>query len=48
MPRLYADVDAKLWPAASRSMLAAMIHLVREGRLKADGEPGPNGQYRLA
>ncbi|WP_297696280.1 MBL fold metallo-hydrolase [Phenylobacterium sp.] len=48
VPRLYADVDAKLWPAASRSMLAAMIHLVREGRLKADGEPGPNGQYRLA
>jgi len=43
VPRLYADVDPKLWPAASRSMLAAMIHLVREGRLAADGET-----YRLA
>jgi glyoxylase-like metal-dependent hydrolase (beta-lactamase superfamily II) len=43
VPRLYADVDAKLWPAASRSMLAAMIHLVREGKLTADGET-----YRLA
>jgi len=48
VPRLYADVDAKLWPAASRSMLAAMIHLVREGRLKADGEAGANAEYRLA
>jgi glyoxylase-like metal-dependent hydrolase (beta-lactamase superfamily II) len=43
VPRLYADVDAKLWPAASRSMLAAMIHLVREGKLVAAGET-----YRLA
>jgi glyoxylase-like metal-dependent hydrolase (beta-lactamase superfamily II) len=43
VPRLYADVDPKLWPAASRSMLAAMIHLVREGKLVADGET-----YRVA
>ena len=43
-PRLYADVDPKLWPAASRSMQAAMIHLVREGRIAAEGE---EGAYRL-
>ena len=48
VPRLYADVDPKLWPAASRSMLAAMIHLVRQGQLAADGEPGPASVYRLA
>jgi len=48
VPRLYADVDPKLWPAASRSMLAAMIHLVRKGQLAADGEPGPETAYRLA
>ncbi|HEY8571704.1 MBL fold metallo-hydrolase [Phenylobacterium sp.] len=48
VPRLYADVDSKLWPAASRSMLAAMIHLVRKGQLAADGEPGPETTYRLA
>ncbi|HSV04080.1 MAG TPA: MBL fold metallo-hydrolase [Phenylobacterium sp.] len=47
-PRLYADVDPKLWPAASRSMLAAMIHLVREGLLEADRDVGPNATYRLA
>jgi glyoxylase-like metal-dependent hydrolase (beta-lactamase superfamily II) len=48
VPRLYADVDSRLWPAASRSMLAAMIHLVREGRLVTDGASGPDSTYRLA
>ena len=43
VPRLYADVDSKLWPAASRSMLAAMIYLVRSGKLIQDEET-----YRLA
>lgn len=46
VPRLYTDVDAKLWPAASRSMLAAMIHLVRKGQLAAESD-GPDGAYRL-
>ncbi|MDB5416725.1 MAG: metallo-beta-lactamase family protein [Phenylobacterium sp.] len=48
VPRLYADVDSKLWPAASRSMLAAMIHLVRAGKVAAVGELGPGSEYRLA
>jgi glyoxylase-like metal-dependent hydrolase (beta-lactamase superfamily II) len=48
VPRLYADVDARLHPAAARSMLAAMIHLVREGVLATDGDPGPESEYRLA
>jgi hypothetical protein len=48
VPNLYRDVDARLHPAAARSMLAAMIHLVREGRLATDGEPGPQSEYRLA
>jgi glyoxylase-like metal-dependent hydrolase (beta-lactamase superfamily II) len=42
VPRLYSDVDRRLWPAASRSMLAAMIHLEREGRITQE-----NGTYRL-
>lgn len=42
VPRLYADVDPRLWPAASRSMLAAMIHLERQGRIAQDA-----GAYRL-
>jgi len=48
VPTLYADVDKRLHPAAARSMLAAMIHLVRKGVLAADGEPGPDSTYRLA
>ena len=48
VPRLYADVDSRLHPAAARSMLAAMIHLVRRGQLKTEGAPGPDNEYRLA
>jgi glyoxylase-like metal-dependent hydrolase (beta-lactamase superfamily II) len=48
VPTLYADVDPRLWPAAARSMLAAMIHLTREGTLTTDGAPGPDSEYRLA
>ena len=48
VPRLYADVDARLWPAAARSMQAAMIHLVRLGRIVTGGEPGPENEYRLS
>jgi len=47
-PRLYADVDPVLHPAASRSMLAGILHLVRQGRLATDGAPGPDSRYRLA
>ena len=47
-PRLYADVDPRLWPAAGRSMLAAIIHLARQGKIVTDGEPGPESEYRLA
>ncbi len=48
VPRLYADVDARLHPAAARSMLAAMVHLTRKGAIQADGTPGPESTYRLA
>jgi glyoxylase-like metal-dependent hydrolase (beta-lactamase superfamily II) len=46
-PTLYADVDPRLWPAAARSMLAAMIHLARQGKITTDGPPGPDSTYRL-
>ena len=48
VPRLYADVDARLHPAAARSMEAAMIHLVRQGRLTAEGVAGAGSTYALA
>lgn len=37
-PRLYADVSPTLWPAASRSLLAGLLHLKRQGRVGADGD----------
>jgi glyoxylase-like metal-dependent hydrolase (beta-lactamase superfamily II) len=48
VPRLYADVDPRLHPAAARSMLAHMIDLCRRGLVSADGAPGPESEYRLA
>jgi glyoxylase-like metal-dependent hydrolase (beta-lactamase superfamily II) len=35
--RLYADVDKRLHPAASRSVLAHLIQMTNEGRVRAEG-----------
>ena len=48
VPVLYAAVDRRLWPAASLSVLAHLIHLTRSGAATAGGEPGPDSDYRLA
>jgi glyoxylase-like metal-dependent hydrolase (beta-lactamase superfamily II) len=45
VPHLYAAIDPKLWPAASLSVLAHLIKLVKEGRVIADGEPGLGTTY---
>ena len=38
VPRLYADVDPRLWPAAARSLQAGVIHLQRLGRIVQAGD----------
>jgi glyoxylase-like metal-dependent hydrolase (beta-lactamase superfamily II) len=48
VPRLYADVDPRLHPAAARSMLAHMIDLARRGVIRADNEPALESEYHLA
>ena len=48
VPQMYAAVDPRLHPAAANSVLAHMIHLVREGVIATDGPPGPGSAYRLA
>jgi glyoxylase-like metal-dependent hydrolase (beta-lactamase superfamily II) len=48
VPKMYADVDPRLYPAASRSVFAHVIELVKSGRVKTDGEPALGGEYRLA
>jgi glyoxylase-like metal-dependent hydrolase (beta-lactamase superfamily II) len=35
VPRIYADVDRRLWPAAGRQILAYLIALEAEGRVRA-------------
>ncbi|HEY5105453.1 MAG TPA: MBL fold metallo-hydrolase [Caulobacteraceae bacterium] len=47
VPRMYAAVDPRLYPAAARSVLAAMIELVRAGRVACDGPPELSSTYRL-
>lgn len=48
VPRMYADVDPKLYPAAARSVLAHLLHMVETERVKADGDAGTESVYRLA
>ncbi len=48
VPTAYAAVDQRLWPAAARSMHAAVIALVRAGKVKTDGAPELGSEYRLA
>ena len=47
VPSAYAAVDQHLWPAASRSMHAAVLALVKAGRVAADGEPDLGASYHL-
>ena len=46
--RMYADVDRRLHPAAARSVLAHLIHMVETGRAACDGKPRARSTYRLA
>jgi glyoxylase-like metal-dependent hydrolase (beta-lactamase superfamily II) len=46
--RMYADVDKRLHPAAARSVLAHLIQLSEDGRVKADPAAVPSASYRLA
>jgi glyoxylase-like metal-dependent hydrolase (beta-lactamase superfamily II) len=45
--RVYADTDPRLHPAAARSMLAHLIHLVDAGRAVSEGPPAADSLYRL-
>lgn len=48
VPEMYAAVDRRLHPAAARSVLAHLIHLVRAGQVVSDGEPNLEGEFRLS
>jgi glyoxylase-like metal-dependent hydrolase (beta-lactamase superfamily II) len=48
VPVIYAAVDRRLHPAAARSVLAHLIHLVRQGVVTTDGEPSLDSHFRPA
>ncbi|MFO1013588.1 MAG: MBL fold metallo-hydrolase [Caulobacteraceae bacterium] len=48
VPKMYADTNPRLFPAASQSVLAHMIQLVKSGQVTCDGAPGLDNEYRLA
>jgi glyoxylase-like metal-dependent hydrolase (beta-lactamase superfamily II) len=48
VPVIYAQVDSRLWPAASHSVLAHLIDLERRGMVTSEGEPGIDSVYRLS
>lgn len=47
VPALYADVDQRLWPAASLSVLAHLIALVGRGVAAASPQPVLEARYRI-
>jgi hydroxyacylglutathione hydrolase len=46
-PRLYAEVDRALWPAAARSVLAHLIALAQEGAAETEGPMAADARFRL-
>lgn len=48
VPGIYAQVDRRLWPAASHSVLAHLIDLVARGEVACSGEPTIAADYRLS
>jgi glyoxylase-like metal-dependent hydrolase (beta-lactamase superfamily II) len=47
VPRLYANVDQRLWPAAAHSVLAHVLELVKTGRVTSNGGSALDADYRL-
>lgn len=45
---MYADVDRRLWPAAARSVLSHLIHLVETDRAQTNGVPSLQSTYALS
>jgi glyoxylase-like metal-dependent hydrolase (beta-lactamase superfamily II) len=48
VPRMYKDVSTKLYPAAARSVLAHLEHMVGDGRVACSQAPAVNTEFRLS
>lgn len=47
VPRMYAELPEFMYPAAARSVFAAVVYLVQRGVLVCDGEPELRSRYAL-
>ncbi len=47
VPKMYAAVDPRLYPAAAHSVFAHVIQLVKSGRVATEGAPTLDSDYRL-
>ena len=47
VPGMYADLPEFMYPAAARSVFAAMVHLVQRGEVTCDGEVAVDAEYAL-
>lgn len=47
VPVVYSEVDPRLHPAASMSVLAHLVHMVDTGRVVCDGAPALSASYAL-
>jgi glyoxylase-like metal-dependent hydrolase (beta-lactamase superfamily II) len=48
VPQMYADLPEFMYPAAARSVLAAVVYLVQRGELHTDGEVSVDASYELS
>jgi glyoxylase-like metal-dependent hydrolase (beta-lactamase superfamily II) len=48
VPRMYQGTPAILHPAAARSVLAHVLHMLERGVITSEGPPGIDARYRLA
>jgi len=47
VPRMYAGLAPGLFPAAGRSVFAAILRLLESGQVVTDGQPAVDSHYRL-
>jgi hypothetical protein len=47
VPRMYQGTPTILYPAAARSVLAHMLHMLERGVVTCDGPPAIDARYRL-
>lgn len=47
VPLMYTSTDPRMYPAAERSVLSAMIRLIDSGKVSCEGEPSTTSHYAL-